>query len=161
VPKASRAQDRRDREYYLVAFGKHAAKDQDGNQHRALSLGAETETYRTMSTINERIAREVFGFSHTPPNRGLRHREYIYLENGDYVLTQDGKFQPDTNPTDAMSVLKKCAEKSCVFIACTKGRWFVENNYHSGEGETLEVATCAFALALFSPPAQAFNPDDK
>lgn len=122
-----------------------------------------------MSTINERIAREVMGW----PTIGAFTPLKPYIQHGGFIA--DGiaeafdtginshQFQPDTNPADALAVLKVCAEKTGEMprIKPTEYGWRFVANHVEHFYPTLEAAICAFALALLSPAAQAFNPDEK
>ncbi len=139
-----------------------------------------------MSTINERIAREAFGWT-TETRKWYAGRENVSGLGFNTHLPMghpDRKFSPhwfpvcdyDTNPADAMAVLKKCAEKCTVTVEFTaknnlgNPQWMVARLESTGLKTvedlcqcqpTLEAAICAFALKLFSPAAQAFNPDEK
>ncbi len=139
-----------------------------------------------MSTINERIARTVMGW--TPETRkryggqdnidglgfnthlSMGHPERHFMPLGVPVANYD------TNPADAMSVLKVCGQKTAVAFEripkelTTSGNeaWQIgafEDGIYNRElltrAPTFEQAACEFALKLFSPAAQAFNPDDK
>ncbi len=141
-----------------------------------------------MSTINERIAREVMGWS---PTFAIRKGDYFYrpgahgyttclCDAGRYTKEEAERHlcrgeimdivpfpmpQPDTNPADAMAVLKVCAEKTDqVSITQCEGDWAVcegdgnGDSYPEGEGKTLEAAICNFALKLFSPRSPGVQP---
>ncbi len=125
-----------------------------------------------MSTINERIAREVFGWKdielfYPPCQIGeVPRKPFLRAFRCDGFWAKLPDY--DTNPADALAVLKVCAEKTDqVSITQCEGDWAVcegdgnGDSYPEGEGKTLEAAICNFALKLFSPAAQAFNPDDK
>ncbi len=103
-----------------------------------------------MSTINERIAREVMGFELNA--NGMI--ETWLPPRSDGSKLRDDLCVPayDTNPTDALSVLKKCAEECTMSISLgSTGFWIGDCDKKSryAIGPTLESAICAFALKLF------------
>ncbi len=106
-----------------------------------------------MSTINERIAREVMGW--------LTHENWWLNEEGEAERTINN-WKPDTNPADAMAVLKKCVEK-CFFpisieFVIPSQTWVVRVVGHECKAPTLEAAICSFALVLFPPRSPGVQP---
>lgn len=124
-----------------------------------------------MSTINERIAREVMGFE---LNANGMIETWLPPRSDGSTLRHDLCVPDyDTNPADAMAVLKVCLDKVAtasleIYQGCDEGPEYkrsfciyLEGDMEGVSSPTLEAAICAFALKLFSPAAQAFNPDDK
>lgn len=74
-----------------------------------------------------------------------------------HPFDEPSDFSPTTDPAAAMEVLEKCAEKD-VFTSIAISRngdfWevFLGGHYHQKKGiaETLPLAICKFAQALFS-----------
>lgn len=117
-----------------------------------------TKTESELRALDAWICQHVFQWRKVAMLDLGKHGLYAVRKDGVYIHDRGSyvkNFHPTTDPAAAMMVLEKCLTKTPVEIMSPQDNWFCVsaasgfNQLTAEHGETLPLAICLFAKALF------------